>query len=66
MTLSGVTTPVQSGPGRDCYEEVVRITQSSNITATSPSDCLVLYQETRWGSYPSAEVKSVYSTSPAD
>ena len=41
--------------------------QSSCITVTSPSDCLMSYQDTRWGgSYPSAEVLSVYSTAPAN
>ena len=47
---------------------VPRISQSSSITGTSPSDCLVLYQDTRcgWGSYPSAERQSVYSTAPSD
>ena len=41
--LSGVTTPGQSGPGSDSNERVLRIPQSSSITGTSPSDCLVLY-----------------------
>ncbi len=38
------------------------------ITArTSPSDCLVSYLgHSLGGSYPSAEVQSVYSTAPAD
>ena len=59
MTLSCATTPNQNGPGSDGNEGVLCIPQSSIITWTSPSDCLV--------SYPghSAE-KSVYSTAPAD
>ena len=35
MALSGATTPGQSGPGSDCNEEVLHITQSSIITGTS-------------------------------
>ena len=42
-TLSGATTPGQSGPGSDGNEGVLRILQSSSITGTSPSDCLVSY-----------------------
>ena len=37
-TLSGVTTPGQSGPKSDDSEGVLRIPQSSSITGTSPSD----------------------------
>ena len=47
--LSGATTPGQSGPGSDGNEGVLRIPQSSSIAGTSPSDCLVSYQDTRWG-----------------
>ena len=43
--LSGATTPGQSGPGSDCNEGVLHIPQSSSITGTSPSDCLVSYPE---------------------
>ena len=56
-------------PGSNGNEEVLRIPQSSSITGTSPSDCLVSYQDTHWagaGSYSYAEVLSVYSTAPAD
>ena len=42
-TLSGATTPGQSEPGSDGSEGVLRIPQSSSITGTSPSDCLVSY-----------------------
>ena len=40
-TLSSVTTPGQSEPESDGNEEVYRIPQSSRITGTSQSDCLV-------------------------
>ena len=33
----------QSGPGSNGNEGVLHIPQSSSITGTSPSDCLVLY-----------------------
>ena len=46
--LSGATTPDQSGPGSDGNKRVLRIPQSSSIAGTSPSDCLVSYQDTRW------------------
>ena len=42
-TLSGATTPGQSGSGIDGNEGVLHIPQSSSITGTSPSDCLVSY-----------------------
>ena len=42
-TLSGVTTPSQSGPVSDGHKGVLHIPQSSNITGASPSDCLVSY-----------------------
>ena len=38
----------------------------SSVTGTSPSDCLVSYQDTRWEGFLFAEVQSVYSTAPAD
>ena len=49
-TLSGATTPGQSGPGSDSRERVLCIPQSSSITGTSSSDYVVSYQDTRWGS----------------
>ena len=62
MTLSGTTTPGQSGPGCDGSEGVLDIPQSSSITGTSLSDCLVSYLGHPLGeSYPSAEKQSVYS-----
>ena len=60
-TLSGTTTPGQSGLGSDSNEGVLRITQSSSITEATPSDCLVSYTGHSLGeSYPSAETQSVY------
>ena len=41
--LSGPTTPGLSGPRSNGKEVVLRIPQSSSITGTSPSDCLVSY-----------------------
>ena len=42
-TLSGATTLGQSVPESDCNEGVLSIPQSSRITGTPPSDCLVSY-----------------------
>ena len=39
--LSSATVPSQSGPGSDGNEKVLRIPQSSSITETSTSDCLM-------------------------
>ena len=62
-TLSGATTPGQSGLENDSNKGVPRIPQSSSIIAASPSHCLVSYQDTRWGkSYPSTEVQLAYTT----
>ena len=44
--LSGATNPGKSGPGSDGNEGVLHIPQSSSITAASPSDCLVSYEDT--------------------
>ena len=66
----GATIPSQSGPVSNDNEGVFRILQSSCITGTSQSDCLVSYSEHSLaagvGAYPSAEVQLVYSTAPAD
>ena len=40
--LSSATTPGRSGSWSDGHEGVLYIPQSSTITGTSPSDCLVL------------------------
>ena len=57
--LSVTTTPGQSEPGSDGNEWLLRIPQSSNITGTSPSDCLVSCpgNSLEWESYPSAEMQ---------
>ena len=41
-TLSGATTPYESGPGNNCHEWILCIPQSSSIIGASPSDCLVI------------------------
>ena len=66
--LSGATTPGQSGPGSNGNEGVLRILLSSSITGASPSDYLVSYPGHSFSgeSYLSAEIKSVYPTTPAD
>ena len=66
--LSGATTPDRSEPGIDCNEGVLRIPQSSSITGTSPSGCLVLNPGHSLGKCltHSVEVQLVYSTAPAD
>ena len=65
-TLLGVTTPSQNGPGNDGNEGILRIPQSSMTRASQP-DCLVSYTgHSLQGFYPSAEMQSVYSTTPAD
>ena len=67
MTLSGVKTLGYSETVRDGNEEVLQIPQSSSITETLPSDCLVSYPgHSLVVSYPLAEKQSVYSTAPAD
>ena len=43
-TLSGATTSSQSGPGSDSNEGVLYIPQSSSITGTTLSDCLMSYE----------------------
>ena len=64
-TLPGATTMDQSGTGSNVNEGVLRISQSSSINGTSPSDCLVSYPGHSFG-VGSAEMQSVYSTAPAD
>ena len=54
-TLSGATTPGQSGPGSNGNEEILRILQNC-VTETSPSDCLVPYPgHSLVESYPTTE-----------
>ena len=67
MALSGATMLGQSGPGGNGNEGVLCIPQGPSITRTSSSDCLLSYPVHSLGaSYPSAEVQSVYSKTPAD
>ena len=56
MTLSGATTPGQSGPGSNGNEGVFRIAQRSSITGVSPSDCFVSYQGYSEESYHTSEM----------
>ena len=66
-TLSGAPTPGQGEPGSDGNKGVLRISKDSNITGASPSDCLASYLGHSFEeSYPTAEMQSVYSASPAD
>ena len=66
-TLSGATTPSQSGHRSDINKMVLSITQSSSITGASTLDCLVSYLGYSLGdSYPSAEMQSLYSIVAAD
>ena len=67
LTLSGATTPGQCGPGSNGNKGVLHIPQSSSITGTSSSDCLVSCSGHLLGvgSYSSAEKQFVYSTAPA-
>ena len=60
--LSVITTPDQSGPDNNGNEVIFHIPRAS------PFDSLVSYQEIQWvgGSYPSAEIQSVYSTNPPE
>ena len=44
--LLGATITAQSGPGSNGNKGVRLIPQSPSITGTSPSDCLVSYQDT--------------------
>ena len=66
-TLSGATTPSQSGSESDGNEGVLHIPQNSSITRASLSDCLVSYPGHSVGeSYLSAKMQLVYSTAPAN
>ena len=43
IVLSDATAPGQSRPGSNGYEGVLGFPQSTSITGTLPSDCLVLH-----------------------
>ena len=62
-TLSGATTPGQSGPGSNDNKRVFHIPQISKAGA-SPLDCLMSHSGHSLGSecYSSTEIQSVYST----
>ena len=65
MTLSGATTPGQSGPGNNVTKGVLCIPQSSSINGVLPSDCLEPYQEYSLRKfYPFAEIRSGYFAAP--
>ena len=63
--LSGATTPRKSEPGSEGNEGVLCIPQSSSITGTPPSDCLVSYLGPSLRKSYSVEMLSVSSTTPA-
>ena len=66
-TLSGATTPGQSGPETNGNEGELCIPQNFSITGASPPDCLESYLGHSLGmSFPFAEMQSVDSTAPAD
>ena len=63
--ISDATTPGQNGSGSNGNKGVLHISQSSR-TGASSSDCLMSYPgHSVVGSYPTAEIQSVYSTAPA-
>ena len=67
MALSGATTPAQSGAGSNGNEGMLHIPQSSSLTGTSLSDCLVSYPgHLLWGGLTPLQVQSVDSTAPAN
>ena len=66
-TLSGATTPGQSGPGNNDNKGVLCIPPNSSITEASPSNCLVSYPgHSLRESYPFAEMQSVYSAASTE
>ena len=65
MSLSGATTPDQSGPGSNGTIEERCILQISEARV-SPSDGFMSYLgHSLAGFYPSVEMQSVYSTAQA-
>ena len=66
-SLSDATTQGLSGSWSDGIKGVLYIPYNSSITGTSLSDCFVSYTGHTWGgSFHSAEVQSMYSTTPAN
>ena len=64
-TLSGATTPDQSGPGSDGNKGVLCIFQRSSISWASPSDCFVSYPGNLGGSL-TPQQRCSQSTAPAN
>ena len=65
-TLTGATTPSQSGTGSNSNKGELHIPQSSK-TGTSPSYSFMSYSgHSLVESYHNAEMQSMYSTVPAD
>ena len=61
-TLSGTTTPGQSGPWGNGNEGVLRFPQISNITETLPSDCLgqiIFIRENYFKSYNCVQIINI-------
>ena len=66
-TLSSASILGQSRLGSDGNDGLLCISQSSSVTGTLSSDCLMLYQEHSLGeSYFSTKMQSVYSAAPAE
>ena len=66
-TLSGATTPGQSGPRSNDNKGILCIPQNPSITGATPLDCFVSYLGLSLGeSHSTAEMQSVYSTAPAN
>ena len=64
--ISGVTTSGQSGPGSNCNERMLCISEKSRAEV-SQSDCIMSYRGHSLGrSYPSIEMLLVHSTAPVD
>ena len=62
LTLSGATTPGQTGYGRNDNERVLHISQSSRA-GVSPSDYLVSYPEHllgKWGRSPLRDAAGIW------
>ena len=62
-TLKGTITLNQSEPGSNGNKEVLYIPQSSSAGASPHPGHSQAWER---GSYPSAEMQSVYSTAPTD
>ena len=56
----------QSGPGSDDHDGVFHIPQISKAGALPSNDLILHLDDSLWGSYPSAEMQSAYSSTPDD